>query len=186
MKLIVGLGNPGKEYADTRHNIGYQLLDIIANNKNVTFDKEKFNAKYTEFRYNNERVLLVKPLSYMNLSGGVVRDFVDYFKISLDNLLIVHDDLDMNFGRIKFVYNSSDGGHNGIKDIEKCLRSKSYLRLKIGISNNKEMNAKDYVLGRFNSEEKEELSLIYESLKNIADDFCDLTYEQLMSKYNKK
>ena len=186
MKLIVGLGNPGEEYVDTRHNIGYQLLDVIAEDKNITFDKKKFKAEYTEYRYNGEKILLVKPISYMNLSGKVVKDFMEYFKISLDDLLIIHDDLDMHFGRVKFVYNSSDGGHNGIKDIDKYLGSKAYLRLKIGISNNKDVDTKDYVLGNFGSDEKKELSLIYDSLKGIADDFCDLSYEQLMSKYNKK
>lgn len=186
MKLIIGLGNPGSEYVDTRHNIGYQLLDVIAKNKNIVFDKKKYNALYTEYRHNDEKILLVKPLLYMNLSGVVVKKFVDYFKVSLDNLLVIHDDLDMSFGRIKFVYNSNDGGHNGIKDIEKQLASKSYLRLKIGISNDKSIDTKNYVLGKFSKDEKEKLDLIYDSLKYVSDDFCDLSYEQLMSKYNKK
>ena len=178
MKLIIGLGNPGSEYVDTRHNIGYQLLDVIAENKNIVFDKKKYNALYTVYRYKDEKILLVKPLSYMNLSGVVVKKFVDYFKVSLDNLLVIHDDLDMSFGRIKFVYNSTDGGHNGIKDIENQLASKSYLRLKIGISNDKSIDTKNYVLGKFSKEEKEKLNLIYDSLKYVSDDFCDLSYEQ--------
>lgn len=186
MKLIVGLGNPGKNYENTRHNIGFSLLDVIAKDKNVFFDKEKFNASYTEFIYNGEKILMIKPLSFMNLSGGVVRKFFDFYKLSLSDILVIQDDLDMSFGRIKFVFNSSSGGHNGIKDIERCLGSKDYARLKIGISNDKLINTKDYVLGNFNQEEKNILNNIYNDLVNVVDDFCTLSMERIMSKYNRK
>lgn len=186
MKLIVGLGNPGKEYNNTRHNIGYMFLDSIAKDRNLVFDKEKFNAKYVEYTYNGERVMLIKPLSFMNLSGGVVRKFVDYYKIDINDVLIIQDDLDMHFGRIKIVYDSSSGGHNGIKDIENNLGTKKYTRLKIGISNDKSLDTKDYVLGKFSSNELKELSDIYSKLINLIDDFCDINLDRLMSKYNTK
>ena len=186
MKLIVGLGNPGKEYNNTRHNIGYMFLDSVAKNKKLVFDNEKFNAKCVEYIYNGEKIMLVKPLSFMNLSGGVVRKFVDYYKIDINDILVIQDDLDMHFGRIKIVYDSSSGGHNGIKDIENNLGTKKYSRLKIGISNDKSLDTKDYVLGKFNTEELKELSNIYSKLINLIDDFCDISLDRLMSKYNTK
>ena len=186
MKLIVGLGNPGREYSNTRHNIGYMLLDRIAKEKNISFDKEKFNANYTVYNYNAEKIILIKPLSYMNLSGSVVRKFVNFYKVDLDDILVIQDDLDMHFGRIKIVYDSSSGGHNGIKDIENNLGSKKYARLKIGISNDKNMDTKDYVLGNFNDNDNKELNQIFDSLVNIVDDFCDINLDKLMSKYNMK
>lgn len=186
MKLIIGLGNPGKEYINTRHNIGFSLLDYIASLKRLSFTKEKFNAKFLEYNYNGEKVIFIKPLSYMNLSGSVVKEFVDFYKISLKNILVIQDDLDMSFGKVKFVFNSSSGGHNGIKDIEKNLGSKEYTRLKVGISNDKLMNTKDYVLGKFNDEELKILDEVYKKLGNVVDDFCDLSLDLLMNKYNNK
>ena len=186
MKLIVGLGNPGKEYNNTRHNIGFSLLDYIANNKNFEINKNKFNANYGEISINGEKVILVKPLSYMNLSGGVVSRFVSFYKINLEDILIIQDDLDMSLGRVKIVHNSSSGGHNGIKDIERCLGTKEYTRLKIGIANDKSIDTKDYVLGKFTEEEKNILQLVDKNLVNVIDDFCTMSLERLMSKYNHK
>ena len=186
MKLIVGLGNPGREYENTRHNIGFQLLDYIADKKNLDFSKEKFNGKYVEYNVNGERVILVKPLSYMNLSGSVVSRFTNFYKIDVKDILVIQDDLDMHFGRVKIVNNSSSGGHNGIKDIEKFLGSREYVRLKIGISNDKTKDTCDYVLGRFNKEELDKLNGIYGNLLNIVDDFCNISLEMLKSKYNNK
>lgn len=186
MKLIVGLGNPGKNYENTRHNIGFQLLDFIADKKGLDFSKEKFNGKYLEYSVNGEKVILVKPLSYMNLSGSVVSSFVNFYKIDIKDILVIQDDLDMHFGRVKIVNNSSSGGHNGIKDIEKFLGSREYARLKIGISNDKELDTKDYVLGKFSKEETETLNNIYTNLVNIVDDFCNISLDLLKGKYNNK
>lgn len=186
MKLIVGLGNPGKEYKNTRHNVGFQLLDLIAEKKGIEFNKEKFHGKYGEFFIDGEKVILLKPLSYMNLSGSVVSQFVSFYKLSLDDILIVQDDLDMKVGRIKIVYDSTSGGHNGIKDIERCLGSKKYARLKIGIANDKSVDTKDYVLGNFSIDEQAILSREYLHLTEIVDDFCSVGLDQLMSKYNHK
>jgi len=186
MKLIVGLGNPGREYENTRHNIGFQLLDVIANRKGLDFNNEKFNAKYCECNINGEKVLLIKPLSYMNLSGSVVSKFVSFYKIEVENILIIQDDLDMGVGRVKIVHNSSSGGHNGIKDIERCLGTKSYARLKIGIANDKSLDTKDYVLGKFSRDEMDILNREYEILSDIVDDFCSISLDRIMSKYNHK
>ena len=186
MKLIVGLGNPGKEYENTRHNIGFSLLDVIANDKGLNFDSEKFNAKYAEINFDKEWLILIKPLSYMNLSGIVVRKYMDYFKISKDDILIIQDDLDMVLGKIKFVYNSSSGGHNGIKNIEEQILTREYVRLKIGISNNKDINTKDYVLAKFSKSDLEILDNTYSKLINLVEDFIKLDKNALMSKYNNK
>ena len=186
MKLIVGLGNPGKEYENTRHNVGFQLLDFIANKKGIEFNKDKFNAKYCECNINGEKVMLIKPLSYMNLSGGVVAKFVSFYKIDVKDILVIQDDLDMRVGRVKIVHNSSSGGHNGIKDIERCLGTREYARVKIGIANDKSLDTKDYVLGNFSKEESLILRENYELLSDIVDDFCLHSLDRLMSKYNHK
>ena len=143
-------------------------------------------ADYAEISINGEKVLLVKPLSFMNLSGSVVSKFVSFYKINLDDVLIIQDDLDMSLGRVKIVHNSSSGGHNGIKDIERCLGSQAYARVKIGISNDKTKDIKDYVLGRFNKEEMDLLKKNHDELSTIVDDFCSLSLARLMSKYNHK
>lgn len=186
MKLIVGLGNPGKEYINTRHNIGFMLIDYLVDKLSIDSCKNKFNAVIYDYNYNGERILLVKPQSYMNLSGGVVKKIVDFYKIDLNDILIIHDDLDMDFSRIKFVYDSSSGGHNGIKDIEKNLSSKKYCRLKIGISNNKSVDTKDYVLGSFNNEELNVIKKRFNDMDDLIVDFCNMDYNMLMNKYNKK
>lgn len=186
MKLIVGLGNPGREYENTRHNIGFQLLDYLAKEKQIEICKNKFNGEYGEISIHGEKVLLLKPLSFMNLSGSVVSKFVSFYKISLDDVLVIQDDLDMRFGKIKIVYNSSSGGHNGIRDIERCLGSRKYARLKIGITNDKSMDTKNYVLGKFGCEEQEILRQDYAKLIDIIEDFCTMDLGRLMSKYNNK
>lgn len=186
MKLIVGLGNPGREYENTRHNIGYSLLDYIAKYKGLEFKRVKFNAKYLEYNYNGEKILLIKPLSYMNLSGSVVKCFIDFYKLDLSDILIIQDDLDMNLGKIKIVFNSSSGGHNGIKDIERHLGSRRYARLKIGINNKKNIDTINYVLGKFGAEEQKILNSDYEKLKDIVEDFCSFSLDRLMNKYNNK
>lgn len=184
MKLIVGLGNPGKEYENTRHNIGFIFIDYFAGKNKATIDKEKFNGLYTQITINNEKVILLKPLSYMNLSGEVVRKFVDYFKIDINNILIISDDLDMNFGKLRLRPDGSSGGHNGLKNIALNLNTESFKRLKVGISNNKDIDTKDYVLGKFNKEEKETINNLKEQVSNILGDFIITDFDKLMCKYN--
>ena len=186
MKLVVGLGNPGKDYKNTRHNIGFQLLDFIADNYNFKFIGNKFNGEFAEIIVNGEKVILLKPLSFMNLSGDVVRKFVSFYKIDCSDILVIHDDLDMDFGRVKIVYDSSSGGHNGIKDIERCLGTKKYTRLKIGIANNKDIDTKDYVLGKFTDDEKKYLLQVDKNLVNVIEDFWTMSLDKLMNKYNRK
>lgn len=187
MKLIVGLGNPGKEYEKTRHNVGFNVLDKYINYKNVDAKwKEKFNGLYIESNINGEKVIFLKPQSYMNLSGGVVRKFIDFFKIDIDDILIISDDLDLNVGNYKLKDTGTSGGHNGLKDIESNIGTKDYKRLKIGISNNKGMDTKDYVLGNLSKEDRKVIDNLFDEIKLIIDDYFDIDFPSLMNKYNRK
>lgn len=184
MKLIVGLGNPGKEYENTRHNIGFMCLDHYSNKNNLDNYKEKFNGLYTKFIFNNEQIILLKPLSYMNLSGTVVRKYTDYFKINPQDILVIHDDLDMPTGKIKIKSNSSSGGHNGIKSIIEELKTQDFNHLKIGISKDNRYDIKDYVLGKFTHEEQEIINNLLTITDSIIDDYLKVDLDRLMSKYN--
>ena len=184
MKLIVGLGNPGKEYENTRHNVGFIVLDNFAYSYGVSIDKEKFNGKYCELFIKGEKVILLKPLSYMNLSGEVVSKFVNYFNIDIDDILVISDDLDLPSFKYRLRLFGSCGGHNGLRNIENMLGSNKFKRFRIGISNDKNINTKDYVLGKFSPFDKKFLDEILPVTVNILNDFCDLDFEKVMNKYN--
>lgn len=186
MKLIIGLGNPGKEYENTRHNMGYIFIDKFAKSIGTSITKEKFNGLYTETFINGNKVILLKPLSYMNLSGEVLIKYINFFKINIEDILVISDDLDMDFGRIRLKPTGSSGGHNGLKNIELHLNTQEFKRLKIGIANNKDIDTKDYVLGKFNTEEKEKIIELSETVINILKDFCSLEFDKIMNKYNRK
>lgn len=184
MKMIVGLGNPGKEYENTRHNMGFIVLDNFARNFNVSIDKKKFNALYADLFVDGEKVLFVKPLSYMNLSGEVVQSFANYYNIDYSDILVISDDLDLDFLSYRLRLFGSSGGHNGLKDIERCLGTNRFRRFRIGISNNKDINTKDYVLGKFNKEDMAAIDDFLPKTVDILNDFLKLDFERLMSKYN--
>ena len=184
MKMIVGLGNPGKEYKNTRHNMGFIVLDNFAKTHGVDIDKKKFNALYTDLFINDEKVLLVKPLSYMNLSGEVVQSFSNYFDINYSDILVISDDLDLDFLDYRLRLFGSSGGHNGLKDIERCLGTDRFRRFRIGISNNKDIDTKDYVLGKFSKGDIEVINEFLPKTVDILNDFIKLSFERLMSKYN--
>ena len=184
MKLIVGLGNPGKEYENTRHNAGFKFIDKFAKSKKINFNKEKFKGLYTEFICNDEKIILLKPQKYMNLSGEVVMKFKDFFKINLEDILIICDDLDTPLGKIKIKYKGSSGGHNGLKDIENHLHSQEYKRIKIGISNDKNQDKINYVIGKMPKEELDVLEKTTDRAKDILDDYLTMTFDNLMNKYN--
>ncbi len=187
MKLIVGLGNPGKDYQYTRHNTGFMVLEAYAKYHNVLIDKKKFNGLYGEFFLDGEKVVLLEPLSYMNLSGEVVSKFVSYFQLDPKNdLLIICDDLDLPFLAYRLRKKGSSGGHNGLKNIELHLKTNEYKRMRIGIANNKNVDTKDYVLGSFSKENLTAFTDFFAISNAILDDFIQLDFERLMSKYNKK
>ena len=186
MKLIVGLGNPGREYENTRHNIGFMFIDEYAKQKGVEINKKKFNGLYIDFINNGEKTILLKPQTYMNLSGESVRGFVEFFKIKIEDILIISDDLDMPIGKFKLRPTGSSGGHNGLKNIELHLNTQNYKRLKIGISHNTDIDTKDYVLGNLSKENKDTINDLKKIVNNIIDDFYKLDFEKLMAKYNHK
>ena len=184
MKLIVGLGNPGKEYERTRHNIGFMAIDRIVGSLGISFDKKKFNGSYCVTNIGGEKVMFLKPLEYMNLSGNVIGRFVKFFDIDVSDILIIHDDLDIDLGRIKLRSHGSSGGHNGLKNIEANLGTQEYKRVKVGISNDKRYDTKDYVLGKFSSSEMDVLNPILDKMPMIFNDFMSLSFSLLMNKYN--
>ena len=183
MKLVVGLGNYGKEYINTRHNVGFMFFDYL--DYEFTLNK-KFNALECEKIINNQKVMFVKPLSFMNLSGEVVSKYVNYYKIKLEDILIIQDDLDMDVGKVKLLYNHGDGGHNGIKNIILNLNSREFLRLKIGISKNGNIDTRDYVLGKFSFKELKIIKQVFFGLDNFISDYVSLNRDLLMGKYNSK
>lgn len=180
MKLVVGLGNPGDKYDGTRHNIGFMLLDKYING--FTLNK-KFNAYEKVINYGDEKVLFIKPLSFMNLSGEVVKRYIDYYKINISDLYVIQDDLDMEIGKIKVCYNHNSGGHNGIKNIIECIGSKAFVRIKIGIGRSSN-DIIDYVLTKFSKDDYNTLNNSFEKLNNIFDDIVNMSVDRLMNKYN--
>lgn len=186
MKLIVGLGNPGKEYEDTRHNAGFKFIDEYAKSKGLTFNQNKFKGLYTTFINNGEKIILLKPQKYMNLSGEVVRDFVNFFKIKTDDILIICDDLDTPLGKIKIKYKGSSGGHNGLKNIEQNLNTNEYKRIKIGISNDKNEDRINYVIGKMPKEDLNKLNEVTSRSPEILENYLNLKFDNLMNKYNTK
>lgn len=185
MRLIVGLGNPGKEYENTRHNAGFMVIDHYAKKNNIVNYKDFKNGLYYEINYKGEKIIFLKPQSYMNLSGEVVRKYVEYFKINIDDIVIIHDDMDINIGNIKLKLNGSPAGHNGIKNIIQNLKTENVKRIKIGISKNN-INQIDYVIGRFNKEEINILDNVKETVCDVINDYLNTDFDKVMSKYNKK
>lgn len=186
MKLIVGLGNPGKEYENTRHNIGFFIVDNYINYKGFSGWKSKFNGLYLDCNLFGEKVIFLKPQSYMNLSGEVVSKFVNFYKIDVSDILIISDDLDLSIGNFKLKDKGSSGGHNGLKNIEMHLGTQEYKRLKIGISNNKMIDTKDYVLSKFSKEDIDVYDNLFNELKIVIDDYFKSDFKNLMNMYNRK
>ncbi len=186
MKLIVGLGNPGKNYQNTRHNIGFMFLDEIANKENIKFKLDaKLKCEIAELKVNNEKVLLIKPQTYMNLSGQSVYAVCKYYNIDLSDILVIQDDLDLEMGKLRFRAKGSSGGHKGIQNIIDQFSSNEFKRLKVGISKVEAKDTIDYVLGRFGKNEMNILSEFLNEAYDMIKDFCILTFENLMSRYNR-
>lgn len=184
MKLIVGLGNFGKEYKNTRHNIGFMALDFYANKNGLSIDKKKFKGLYTETTINNEKVILLEPQTYMNLSGECVRDFVLYFHIDIKDILVIYDDMDLDVGVLRLREKGSAGGHNGIKNIIDHLKTNEFRRVRVGISKDKDRSTIDYVLGKFKEEEKKIIDEKIEKVSCIIEDFVKYDFNKVMSMYN--
>ncbi|MBM6616103.1 aminoacyl-tRNA hydrolase [Bacillus suaedaesalsae] len=167
MKLIIGLGNPGREYAQTRHNVGFIAIDELAHRHHIPLDKEKFKGVFGTGMINGEKIILLKPLTYMNLSGESVRPLMDYYDIDPEDIVVIYDDLDLPVGKVRLRAKGSAGGHNGMKSIIQHLGMQEFKRIRIGIDRPKNgMKVPDYVLGRFT---QEEVPFVVESIKITAD-----------------
>lgn len=159
MYLIAGLGNPGREYAGTRHNVGYETLDAVAAKYDIKINKSKFRGEYGEGFIEGEKVILVKPLTYMNLSGECIREFLNFYKIDNENLIVIYDDISLPLGKMRIRPKGSAGGHNGIKNIIYQTGSEVFPRIKIGVGapEHEDYDLKDYVLGKISKAETEVL-----------------------------
>lgn len=166
MKLIVGLGNPGKKYENTRHNTGFAVIDRILAKLNVELDKNKFNADYTMINRNGEKIYILKPLTYMNLSGEAVAPFMKYFGIEPEDLVVVHDDLDLPVGKIRLRQSGSCGGQNGMRNIIDLLGDSNIKRIRVGIGKDPLIPVVDYVLGKT---KKEDLEVYNQALDKASD-----------------
>jgi len=154
MYVVVGLGNPGRKYAGTRHNVGFAVVDALAQSPHADRFRERFQAEAAELNEGGEKILLVKPLTYMNLSGRPVRQVVDFYQVPHEALLVVCDDFNLPLGKLRFRARGTHGGHNGLRDIQNHLGTTEYPRLRIGVGAPEEGEAVDHVLGRFRPSEQ--------------------------------
>lgn len=182
MKLIVGLGNPGKEYEGTRHNIGFTILDAYVSD--ATW-KEKNNGLYTEKMLFGEKVIFLKPLTFMNDSGKSVAPFASFFHIASEDILIVHDDMDLDVGVLRMKTSSGDGGHNGIKSIVEHLHTNEFCHMKIGIAHSPFGDTISHVLGKFTAEEAKILQEHMDDYKNAITSFIQYGAYKTMNDYNR-
>lgn len=183
MKLIVGLGNPGIKYKNTRHNIGFMFVDSVVDDAKVIMKlSAKLKAQIGFCEINGEKVCLCKPMTYMNLSGEAVKAVMKYYNISIEDILVIHDDLDLSTGRIRIRERGSCGGHNGMRSIIEQLGSSEIKRIRIGID--KKDNVIDYVLSRFTKDEMENISKDLIIAPLIIKDYIGQSFSNLMNKYN--
>ncbi|MFS7261207.1 aminoacyl-tRNA hydrolase [Carnobacterium divergens] len=188
MKMIVGLGNPGAKYTGTKHNIGFITMDELAFQEGLTFNKSKFEAVYAEAFIGTEKVILVKPQTFMNDSGRSVRPLMDYFNLGIDDLVVVYDDLDLPTGKIRLRQKGSAGGHNGIKSLIQHLGTSEFNRIRIGIDRPvKGQTVINHVLSNFPKEVHEEmLFAVKDSAKAIRYWVKGHTFLETMNEFNKK
>jgi PTH1 family peptidyl-tRNA hydrolase len=184
--LIAGLGNPGKEYENTRHNIGFKVLDALADASNTVFSDGRFGW-LAEYKFKGRTFILLKPTTYMNLSGKAVNYWLQKENIAIDHLLVVVDDLALPLGSLRLRAKGSDAGHNGLKNITEVLGSQDYARLRIGIGDNFRQGQQiDYVLGEWDKQEKLELPAMIDTSIEIIKNFGTIGVHQTMTFFNKR
>lgn len=183
MFLIVGLGNPGKEYENTRHNIGFDAIDSIANKYNIEVSKSKFKGVYGDGFIGGEKVILLKPTTYMNLSGESVREVLDFYKLTEEDILVIYDDISLEVGRLRIREKGSAGGHNGIKSIIAHLGTDVFSRIKIGVGQPKG-DLVNHVLGKFPSEDRTCLNEVLDVVVSASEVVIKDGTKEAMNKFN--
>lgn len=185
--LVVGLGNPGKEYENTRHNVGFKTADILAESYSITQFKEKYNALICDCKIASHRILLAKPLTYMNLSGQAVSAIAKFYKIPTDNIIVIFDDISLPVGKIRVRAKGTHGGHNGMKNIAELLATNDIKRVKIGVGEkpHPDYDLKDWVLGAFSKEDSENIALAFKKAADAVKEIICADTVSAMNKFNK-
>lgn len=187
MKLVVGLGNPGLKYKNTRHNLGFMSISYIADKLQLEPFKEKFHGEYSIYEKNGEKIIFFKPLTYMNLSGIAIREIVSFYKINIEDIIVIYDDKDLPFASLRLKEKGNPGSHNGMKNIVEQLQTISFKRIRIGIGMPPaNMNMADFVLSKFDKNELEELNKCFEKVFLSINYFIDNNFNMAMNKYNCK
>ena len=187
MKLVVGLGNPGEQYARSRHNVGFLAADRLADLFRARFTAHRFAAELAEARFGPERVWIMKPQTYMNRSGEAVGAALRFFKLELDDLLLLHDELELEPFRVQLKVGGGDGGHNGVRSVNAHVGSHEYARVRIGVGRPPPfMDPTDYVLGRFPQAEEPELSACLERASEAARLAVELGAQKAMNRVNRR
>lgn len=181
-KLVVGLGNPGKKYANSKHNVGFMALDMYAQVHKLKFKNSlKFNSEIAEY----DNCIFVKPKTYMNNSGYALLKVVQYYNVDLEDVLVIYDDVDLPLAKLRLRFKGGSGGHNGIKSILTHLGSENFNRLRIGIDKHENKDMKDYVLSDFGKQEMKELNDSLISVVSVIDDFKNnVDFVEIMNRYN--
>lgn len=184
MKLIVGLGNPGNEYTNTRHNMGFMVIDKILNELNLNFTKNKHKGVYVQTKIKGNDVIILKPMTYMNLSGDSIKEVMNYFKINVDDILVIYDDMDTNVGSLRLRLSGSAGGHNGLKSIIANLGTDKFKRIRVGIGKDPQIDIINYVLGKPKKEDLDKIDEATTKAMKAAIDFVSIPFDKVMSMYN--
>ena len=183
MILIVGLGNPGKQYEQTRHNIGFDVIDYMANKYNIDVNREKFKGICGEGFIENKKVILLKPLTYMNLSGESIRELANFYKLEDNEIIVVYDDISLDIGRLRIREKGSAGGHNGIKSLIQNLGGDKFPRVKVGVGQPKD-NLVNHVLGKFSKEDREHIEKVIPVVSDAIVEIVKNDAKESMNKFN--
>lgn len=185
MYLVVGLGNPGRRYDGTRHNIGFAVIDSLAEHLGVKLDKVKFKGIFTKTNYKNEKIILLKPETFMNASGDSVQPFIDYFGIDIDKVIVIVDDIDIKFGTVRIRKNGSAGTHNGLKSIVQRVGDTNFPRVKVAVNNKPSyMDLADFVMSKFSEKEKKIIDKEIDIARDAILDIVENDINIAMNKYN--
>lgn len=183
--LIVGLGNPGDEYKNTRHNAGFCTIDLICKGLKIELDKKKYNALYTIYKANDNKYIFVEPQTFMNSSGEAVSKLCNFYKVDCKDVIVIYDDMDLPIGKVRLRNSGSSGGHNGMKSIIGLLGTEDFKRIRLGISKDPKIEVIDYVLGRFKGEELKLFKESHKKAKEAIEYFIECNdFDKVMSKFN--